>query len=109
MRMSVGVETVCNGASLLTQTVQLWTMNNYHYYLKQEIAPRAADKRFTSVKWHPEHAMRLYLVSESGFEMSIKLTRQNTSRRARSSGTRMRPTSPCHTTLPLSPLWTEVS
>jgi hypothetical protein len=48
--MSVGVETVCNGASLLTQTVQLWTMNNYHYYLKQEIAPRAADKAVPRVR-----------------------------------------------------------
>lgn len=41
-------------------------MKNYHYYLKQEITPDTADSRFVSVRWHPENAMRLYLVSDSG-------------------------------------------
>ncbi|WOO84954.1 Elongator complex protein 1 [Vanrija pseudolonga] len=45
--------------------VQLWTMNNYHYYLKQEIVPHwKGDRRFTSVKWHPENPMALYLVDK---------------------------------------------
>jgi hypothetical protein len=41
-------------------------MKNYHYYLKQEIAPHTPGSRFVSIKWHPEQAMKLYLVSDSG-------------------------------------------
>lgn len=38
--------------------VQLWTMGNYHWYLKQEIMePR--------LKWHPEKALTFVLASES--------------------------------------------
>jgi elongator complex protein 1 len=44
-------------------TVQLWTMKNYHYYLKQEIVPGAA-RRFVAVRWHPEAPMSLYLIGE---------------------------------------------
>lgn len=43
-------------------------MNNYHYYLKQEIVPHwKGDRRFTSVKWHPENPMALYLVDKGQF------------------------------------------
>ncbi|KAI0629477.1 IkappaB kinase complex IKAP component [Trametes polyzona] len=49
--------------------VQLWTMGNYHWYLKQEItAPPEGDGvpgRFTSVNWHPEDALRLILTTSS--------------------------------------------
>ena len=47
--------------------VQLWTMGNYHYYLKQEIFPVSKDSRLTpaSVQWHPEEPLRL-AISASG-------------------------------------------
>ncbi|KAL8934000.1 MAG: hypothetical protein Q9216_006116 [Gyalolechia sp. 2 TL-2023] len=37
--------------------VQLWTMSNYHWYLKQEILE-------PSLKWHPEKPLTFALVSE---------------------------------------------
>ncbi|KAF7791354.1 hypothetical protein EIP86_002368 [Pleurotus ostreatoroseus] len=47
--------------------VQLWTINNYHWYLKHEIvAPPLPDGRpdkFTSVLWHPEDALTLILTT----------------------------------------------
>ncbi|KZT69682.1 IkappaB kinase complex, IKAP component [Daedalea quercina L-15889] len=47
--------------------VQLWTTGNYHWYLKQEIEaphdPSGCPRRFTSVTWHPEDALRLILTT----------------------------------------------
>jgi len=37
--------------------VQLWTMGNYHYYLKQEILLTEA-RLPAEVKWHPENALQ---------------------------------------------------
>lgn len=45
--------------------VQLWTMGNYHYYLKQEI-PVVVDPATSlpcSFKWHQEKALRLVMGS----------------------------------------------
>ncbi|CAB4380600.1 unnamed protein product [Rhizophagus irregularis] len=39
--------------------VQLWYMNNYHWYLKQEIQCQLGDK-ITSVAWDVEKALRLH-------------------------------------------------
>lgn len=50
-----------------TVKVQLWTMNNYHYYLKSEFfPPRVTDAvpRFSCVKWHPEKDNVLYLAGQ---------------------------------------------
>lgn len=46
--------------------VQLWTMGNYHYYLKQEIFPLAPTAReiALSLIWHMEKPLRLLLGSE---------------------------------------------
>ncbi|KAK8843352.1 hypothetical protein IAR55_007009 [Kwoniella newhampshirensis] len=45
--------------------VQLWSMKNYHYYLKQELfSPDPASLRFTGLKWHPEQALSLYIIGE---------------------------------------------
>ncbi|OBZ69677.1 Elongator complex protein 1 [Grifola frondosa] len=53
----------------IAYAVQLWTTGNYHWYLKQEIAaPAALDGslgRFTAVRWHPEHALRIILTTSS--------------------------------------------
>jgi elongator complex protein 1 len=46
------------------ELVQLWSMKNYHYYLKQELYPTSTSGRFSSVIWHPEQAMTLYLVEQ---------------------------------------------
>ncbi|EJD52142.1 IKI3-domain-containing protein [Auricularia subglabra TFB-10046 SS5] len=46
--------------------VQLWTMGNYHWYLKHEIsANRYGDLRFTCVAWHSEDPLRILLLTES--------------------------------------------
>ncbi|PBK88520.1 pol II transcription elongation factor [Armillaria gallica] len=47
--------------------VQLWTIGNYHWYLKQEIvAPTNPSQPgcFTSVEWHPESALTLILTTK---------------------------------------------
>ncbi|KAF9222466.1 pol II transcription elongation factor [Gyrodon lividus] len=44
--------------------VQLWTIGNYHWYLKQEIrAPGATH--LTSVTWHPEASLQLVMTTPS--------------------------------------------
>ncbi|KAI9815035.1 MAG: hypothetical protein M1827_002878 [Pycnora praestabilis] len=46
--------------------VQLWTMGNYHYYLKQELVLSGGDVLSVpvSIKWHPEKAL-LFTISTS--------------------------------------------
>ena len=43
--------------------VQLWTMGNYYYYLKQEIFPYSKETcpQPVSLRWHPEKALHLTL------------------------------------------------
>lgn len=48
-------------AVALADRVQLWTMGNYHYYLKQEI--RMNPHGGTHVIWHPEKALHLTCTS----------------------------------------------
>lgn len=50
--------------SQATTAVQVWTMGNYHYYLKQEIAlHRLTGLPGCTVRWHPEDPQHLYLAS----------------------------------------------
>lgn len=42
-------------AVILRDMVQLWTMGNYHWYLKQEIP---LDSNTACLSWHPEKALR---------------------------------------------------
>lgn len=52
---------------MLRREVQLWTMNNYHYYLKQELFPTKQEgepARFTSMAWHTEKPLTLYLTGK---------------------------------------------
>lgn len=53
-------------AVCLNDRVQLWTMGNYHYYLKQEIrSPPIRDlARRIQATWHPEKPLHLALCSE---------------------------------------------
>lgn len=47
-------------AVVLSDTIQLWTTGNYHWYLKQEIA---MDPGFACLAWHSEKALRFAAVS----------------------------------------------
>ncbi|KAL2759381.1 hypothetical protein ACRALDRAFT_2023588 [Sodiomyces alcalophilus JCM 7366] len=42
-------------AVILSDTIQLWTMGNYHYYLKQELPVTSPS---VQLAWHPEKALR---------------------------------------------------
>lgn len=46
--------------------VQLWTMGNYHYYLKQQIfsCDMSAPSQSSSVVWHPEKPLHLFVISK---------------------------------------------
>lgn len=48
-------------AVVLNEVVQLWTMGNYHWYLKQEIL---IQSKFVGLAWHPEKALRLALATD---------------------------------------------
>ena len=60
-------------AVCLKDRVQLWTMGNYHYYLKQEIGipPNGPAERPAMFTWHPEKPLSFTLGSRSmkGFKM----------------------------------------
>lgn len=45
--------------------VQLWTVNNYHWYLKQSLH-FGPNERVTAVCWDPEPANRLHLICADG-------------------------------------------
>lgn len=47
-------------AVVLKNTIQLWTMGNYHWYLKQEIPVELA---FRCLAWHPEKSLRFAAAS----------------------------------------------
>ncbi|OAV88161.1 hypothetical protein, variant [Puccinia triticina 1-1 BBBD Race 1] len=51
--------------------VQLWTRNNYHWYLKHEIqldlSVKSATDSSPSMMWHPELPLCLYLSLRGGF------------------------------------------
>ncbi|KAG5753512.1 hypothetical protein H9Q70_003855 [Fusarium xylarioides] len=47
-------------AVIFKDMVQLWTMGNYHWYLKQEIPIEASS---TCLSWHPEKALRFAATS----------------------------------------------
>ena len=56
---------------LVTFLVQLWSMKNYHYYLKQEIMPHGQrHQRFRGFIWHPEHDLRLHVLGDGELVMS---------------------------------------
>lgn len=44
---------------------ELWTMGNYHYYLKQEIFPMSStsDGKSILLQWHPEEPLKLAIAS----------------------------------------------
>ncbi|KAJ6488261.1 pol II transcription elongation factor [Mycena vitilis] len=47
---------------------QLWTIGNYHWYLKHEMAAPSSSSgpgRFTSIEWHPEQALHVVLTTST--------------------------------------------
>ena len=50
-------------AVMLKDMIQLWTMGNYHWYLKQEMP---IDLSYSCLSWHPEKALRFAAASSSG-------------------------------------------
>ena len=49
----------------MNDRVQLWTMGNYHYYLKQEIRLNHAANNLAAMAWHPEKPLELCCFSDS--------------------------------------------
>ncbi|KID90628.1 elongator complex protein [Metarhizium guizhouense ARSEF 977] len=49
-------------AVVLNDSIQLWTMGNYHWYLKREIPISA---KLLCLSWHPEKALRFASASSS--------------------------------------------
>lgn len=43
--------------------IQLWTMGNYHYYLKQEVKIPSSGLKPMPVNWHAEKALQLLVTS----------------------------------------------
>ncbi|KAK3698697.1 hypothetical protein RRG08_046199 [Elysia crispata] len=53
-----------NGVSRLhVSYIQLWTVNNYHWYLKQNLR---FDTGVATARWDPEHAYKMYVMSRAG-------------------------------------------
>jgi elongator complex protein 1 len=67
-------------AVVFTDRVQLWTMGNYHYYLKQEIFAGSLLRAPSSLAfmWHPEQSLRCSLLAKGyildmDFRLSVTL------------------------------------
>ncbi|OZJ05806.1 hypothetical protein BZG36_00877 [Bifiguratus adelaidae] len=54
------------GSQTWTNHLQLWTMNNYYYYLKQEIGGRVNGDQVNQFLWDPEMPLKLHTVSSNG-------------------------------------------
>ena len=52
--------------------IQLWTMGNYHYYLKQEIQLPVSDDPIT-VAWHSEKSLRIAALSDRETQLLLPL------------------------------------
>lgn len=98
----------------LTRTknlVQLWSMKNYHYYLKQELYSHDTQKpRFRGFKWHPEDPLSFYIICQgtslkkkNSFFPPLNNSLQTLSSTVHSHGTLLPPACPCPTTPPPSP------
>ena len=51
--------------------VQLWTMSNYHYYLKQEILASSKRTKPVSIRWHTEKPLELILSYQGRFWLRL--------------------------------------
>ena len=52
---------------IVLPVVQLWTVGNYHWYLKQSLEfPAREPDRVAAMEWDPDHAYRLHVISQGG-------------------------------------------
>jgi elongator complex protein 1 len=55
-------------AIILADSIQLWTMGNYHWYLKQEIKTKHADTSSCSpLVWHQERPLQFLTIGSGKF------------------------------------------
>lgn len=79
-------------------SVQVWTRNNYHWYLKQEVTSLSEEHAdFLAVSWHPEKPMELAILSKGQYPnyegdrslvLTLLISLQMLWRCGRSAGTR---------------------
>ncbi|XP_041464243.1 putative elongator complex protein 1 [Lytechinus variegatus] len=60
--------------------VQVWTVGNYHWYLKQSLH-FSASQRVTALTFDPEHANQLHLLNSAGQYLRYSWTWQTTNSR----------------------------
>ncbi|XP_065059792.1 putative elongator complex protein 1 [Rhopilema esculentum] len=53
--------------------LQLWTRNNYHWYLKQEYRFSSMGRRISSLIWDADSPLKLHVVCEDGFYYQLTL------------------------------------
>ncbi|KAH8685628.1 elongator complex protein-like protein 1 [Tricladium varicosporioides] len=69
IRLSWNHDSTCL-AVIMANSIQLWTMGNYHWYLKQEIRiNRAALLPDFSLLWHPERPLQILTVASECITM----------------------------------------
>jgi elongator complex protein 1 len=61
-------------AVVFNDCVQLWTMGNYHYYLKQEIPLDDQQTGPLDVKWHPENPLQLVVSGQGKQQTHVVIT-----------------------------------
>jgi len=61
-------------AVVFKDCVQLWTMGNYHYYLKHEIPLDDQQWGPLDVKWHPENPLQLVVSGQGKPQTHIVIT-----------------------------------
>ncbi|GAB7355004.1 hypothetical protein MBLNU459_g5613t2 [Dothideomycetes sp. NU459] len=54
--------------------IQLWTMGNYHYYLKQEISAVSLHDHTVQASWHPEKALHLAICSDYSLQILVHVS-----------------------------------
>ena len=54
-------------------SVQLWTRNNYHWYLKQELVYSAMGLHISSIMWDVEIPLKLHVVCAGMIIMIIHI------------------------------------
>jgi len=55
-------------------TIQLWSRNNYHWYLKQEYQFSSMDAHVSEMLWDTEHPLKLHIICRDGvlYQLNLK-------------------------------------
>jgi elongator complex protein 1 len=76
-------------AVLYPDKVQLWTMSNYHYYLKQELVFPEPASQAIHCAWHSERPLALALSTPGKKLWNLMLASTDNTTQRRTSGTRV--------------------